>query len=282
MIMVMTLIVMLIVVSLITVIFTQGIQSLPLARQSQDYQAALQAADSGVQDYINRLDNNTSYYLNQYDSSNPAMENDTTGTPKWTSWAAVSGTSAGEWYRYTVNSANTARNGIVYLTVTGAAGQNPATSTNYTVRTVSVGISLSGFTSFLYFTDYEVDDPTIVSGFSGPRVGGTNLTYTQDCLYHAWQYNANTGGYGPDPNYCGNYAIDFVPQDTLNGPVFSNDEFHICGAANFPQPVHSAYDEGTANSTAGSTSYGNPGTYVSACAGTPNLRRYAPAARLRH
>ncbi len=271
MIMVMTLIVMFIVVALITVIFTEGMDAMPLARQAQNYQAALQAAESGVQDYINRLDNNTSYYLNLYDSSNPAMENDTSGTPQWTSWAPVSGTSVGEWYRYYVNSQNTAKNGIAYLTVSGAAGQNPATSPNYSVRTISVGISLSGFTSFLYFTDFEIDDPNIVSGFSGPRVNGSNLTYTQDCVYHAWQYNSYTGGYGPDPNYCGGYAIDFVPEDTLDGPIFSNDEFHICGAASFPQGATSAYDQGTANNTANNTSYGNPGSYVSACAGTPNF-----------
>jgi hypothetical protein len=177
----------------------------------------------------------------------------------------------GEWYRYYVNSQNTAKTGIVYLTVSGAAGQNPTASPNYSVRTISVGISLSGFTSFLYFTDFEIDDPNIVSGFSGPNYNGSPLTYTQDCVYHAWQYNSFTKGYGPDPNYCGNYAIDFVPQDTLNGPVFSNDEFHICGAANFPQGAQSAYDQGTTNSTAGITSYGNPGSYVSACAGTPTF-----------
>src|ERR1700722_4041964 len=84
--MVICVIVMFIIVALITIIFNEGIQTLPLARQAQDYQAALQAAESGVQDYINRLDNNTAYYLSQYDAANLALENDTTGTPTWTTW----------------------------------------------------------------------------------------------------------------------------------------------------------------------------------------------------
>jgi len=238
-----TIIVMFVVVTLITIIFTEGMQALPLARQAQNYQAALQAAESGVQDYINRLDNNTAYYLSQYDSNNLALENDSSGTPTWTSWAAVAGTNVSEWYRYAVNSANTAKTGIVYLIVSGAAGQNPATSPNYTVRTIKEGISLSGFTSFLYFTDYEIEDPNLVSGFS---VSGKNWTYNTDCKLHAWEYNTDTTGYGPDPNNCAPYSIDFVPGDTLNGPIFSNDEFHICGAASFPQGATSAYDQARA------------------------------------
>jgi Tfp pilus assembly protein PilX len=270
--MVITVIVMFVIVTLITIIFEEGIQALPLARQAQNYQAALQAAESGVQDYINRLDNNTAYYLTQYDSANTAMENDTSGTPTWTTWEAVSGTNVSEWYRYAVNSTNTAKTGIVNLIVSGAAGQNPTTTKNYTVRTIKEGISLTGFTSFLYFTDYEIDDPAIVQGWTNPKVNGTTVTYTQDCLYHAWQYNPYSKGYGPDdPTNCGDYAISFVSEDTLNGPIFSNDEFHICGAASFPQGATSAYDQGTSASVAGSTSYGNAGAYDSTCAGTPTF-----------
>jgi Tfp pilus assembly protein PilX len=270
-----TIIVMFVVVSLITIIFTEGMQALPLARQAQDYQAALQAAESGVQDYINRLDNNTAYYLSQYDSTNTALENDTSGTPTWTSWAAVAGTNVSEWYRYAVNNTNAAKTGIVYLIVSGAAGQNPATSPNYTVRTIKEGISLTGFTNFLYFTDYEIEDPQLVSSFS---VNGKSWTYNTDCRLHAWEYNTDTTGYGPDPNNCSRYFIDFVPTDTLNGPIFSNDEFHICGAASFPQGATSAYDQGTSASVTGTSSYGNPGTYYSdsSCSGTPTFGGTAP------
>jgi Tfp pilus assembly protein PilX len=267
----MTVIVMFIVVILITVVFNQGIQALPLASNAQNYQNALQAAEAGVQDYINRLDTNSSYYTETTDSSNPALA---PASGNWTSWASLpGGTVTNEWYRYAVNGTNTAQTGIVYLTVTGAAGQNPTNpGARYSTRTIKVGISLSGFTSFLYFTDYEIDDPAIVSNFSGPK----GESYTQDCLFHAWQYNTYTGGYGPDPNYCTGYAIDFVPSDTLDGPVFSNDEFRICGAASFPDGATSAYDQGTSESSgkgAGSTSYGNAGSYVDpgGCTGTPTF-----------
>jgi hypothetical protein len=267
----MTVMVMFIIVILITVIFNQGIQTLPLASAAQNYQNALQAAEAGVQDYINRLDTNSTYYTQTADSTNPALA---PSSGQWTNWASLPGGNVtNEWFRYAVNSSKTAQTGIVYLTVTGVAGQNPANSrAKYSDRTIKVGISLSGFTSFLYFTDYEVDDPAIVSSFSGPG----RDTYTQDCLYHAWQYNSVTGGYGPDPSYCSGYAIDFVPNDTLDGPIFSNDEFRICGTASFPDGATSAYDQGTSASAGkgnGSTAYGNPGAYIdpSGCTGTPTF-----------
>src|ERR1700722_9815032 len=89
--MLLTVIVMMIVMVLVTVVFSQGMQSQPLARQGQNYQAALQAAESGIQDYIDRLDNNTTYYLlNNTDATNPAMRNGLTwqSPPTSTRWAA--------------------------------------------------------------------------------------------------------------------------------------------------------------------------------------------------
>jgi Tfp pilus assembly protein PilX len=275
----MTIIVLFIVMLLITVIFNDGISALPIARNSQNYQAALQAAESGVEDFINRLDNNTTYYTTTTDTSNPALQN---GVSPWTAtspacsgctgtWAAVPGTTVNEWYRYVINDSQTGRSGVVYLTVTGAAGQNPAVAGDqYSLRTIKVGINLNGFTSFLYYTDYEIEAPTI-SGLNASQ-----------CVFHAWQYN-NAGGYGP-PSSCSSELIYFVgnsvEQDGLNGPVYSNDALHICGDPAFPDGAVSAYDQSNSGPTnadvttgpqSGWTSYGGEGAYVgdSSCTNAP-------------
>ncbi|HET9078371.1 MAG TPA: hypothetical protein VFN68_15660 [Acidimicrobiales bacterium] len=260
--MIMTVVVIMIVMVLLTAIFDQGIEGLPLARQAQDYQAALQAANSGVEDYINRLDNNTTYYtLGNNDASNPAMENG----GRWTTWAPVPGTAVNEWFRYAVDNSSTARTGTVYLTVTGAAGQNPATAgARYSTRTIKEGIRISGFTSFLYYTDYEIVSPTM-SGLPA------------SCVLHAWEYNRVTGGYGPDPYNCAGELVYFVGkpgiQDGLHGSVFSNDELHICGNPTFPAGVTTAYDQATNLSVAGTSSYGGAGTYYGdpSCANSPTF-----------
>jgi hypothetical protein len=296
MVMVMAVVIMLIVTLLVTAVFSINLETLPLARGAQDYQTAYQAAEAGVQDYINRLDTNTTYYLNSTDSTNAALENGST----WTTWAPVAGGGTNEWYRYSVNNQNAARSGVVYLKVSGAAGQNPTSSNHYTVRSIQVALQMAGFTNYLYYTNYEIEDPSLVACFdesttncSRGSANGTD-TYANACVWHAWelnQYEKTTYGkteFGPDP-VCGtttsnggcSYSssspafsdchIYFASSDTLNGPVFSNDEFNICGTAQFPKEVDSAYNQGTSLSSAGATSYGNAGAYheSSTSCGTP-------------
>lgn len=248
-----TIVICMIVTVLVATIFMQNVQSLPLARQSQNYQAALQAADSGLEDYINRLDSSTDYY-STLDTSNPALE--TGGSPpgtQWTTWAAVPGTSTNEWFRYAIDSSKAAQTGNLYITVTGAAGAansagtGPA-SAGVAMRTVKYAAHMSGFTNFLYFTDYEIESPQI-SGMSN------------SCIYHAWEPNG-AGGYGP-PSSCSSEFIYFVGesgiQDGLHGPVFSNDELHICGDPSFQQgSVTTAYNQPT-TTTGGK--YGGAGAY---------------------
>ncbi len=258
--MVITVLVLVVVMTLLTVVFDQGVQSLPLARHAQDYQAALQAADAGVEDYINRLDNNSSYYLYTSDAQNPAFSG----------WTPVPGTNVDEWFRYAVDNTSTGRTGVVHVVVSGAAGQDPSTATNPSIRTIDVGIRLSGFTSFLYYTDYEIVDPAIAT------VDGAN--YSKECVFRAWQWNTYTNrGYGPDPS-CAPDFIYFAGNDVLNGPVFSNDEIHICGSPSFPQGVTTAYNQSAGLDVAGATRYGGAGRAFrdSRCSNAPTFGGTGP------
>ncbi|MCU4184826.1 pilus assembly PilX N-terminal domain-containing protein [Acidiferrimicrobium sp. IK] len=309
--MIIALLIMMVLTLIPTAIFAEDLQGLPLARHEQDYQAALQAADAGVADYVNRLDNNTTYYT----YSNAAGERPDPGNPAFSGWTNVPqnvpvGT-APEWFRYDVNNTNTgpagtmlstAQTGLVRLIVSGAAGAH-----QQVVRTLDVTLKLSGFTNFLYFTNYEV---------TSPQLSGVPAA---ECNFQAWAYRPAAtiqqtqsfgkhnytvtytvpAGYGPyigpplppSPDYggypylqdCSSQLISFygngsVNDDQLNGPVHSNDELHMCGTPSFPQGADSAYDQSTSLSQPGVSSYGGQGAWSDLCPTSQPLFKGIPSA----
>ena len=84
-------------------IFTQAVQQLPLARHDQDHESALHAAEAGVDDYLNRLNQNSNYWT--YNATNPPPD----GNQAFTSWVPVPGPNDnGETFRYTPDTTKTA------------------------------------------------------------------------------------------------------------------------------------------------------------------------------
>lgn len=196
-------------------VFYQANQQLPLARHDQDFQAAIAAAESGVDDFLNRLDQNQNYW--SYSATNPPPD----GNLAFTQWVNMPGSAPGAntgQFRYTTDTSQLAKSGILYLTSSGQS--------NGVVRTVKVGMRRQSFLDYLYFTNYETMDP---ARYSNP------FTAQQRCPYWAYQPNPYTGGNGPDPSYCN--FIYFVSADNLNGPVHSNDDLYICGTPHFNGPV---------------------------------------------
>ena len=121
------------VVMLLTLIplalFTQAIQQLPLARHDQDHESALHAAEAGVDDYLNRLNQNSNYWT--YNATNP----DPNGNAAFTSFVPVAGPgTASLTFRYTPDITKTAQTGVVYLTSTGRSRN--------VMRTVRVGLRI--------------------------------------------------------------------------------------------------------------------------------------------
>src|SRR3954449_11060169 len=111
-------IVVMIVVLLLTfiplAIFTQAVQQLPLARHDQDHEAALHAAEAGVDDYLNRLNQNSNYWL--YSATNAAPD----GNLAFTSFVPVPGPAENdETFRYTPDTTKTGISGTIHLTSTG-------------------------------------------------------------------------------------------------------------------------------------------------------------------
>src|ERR1700712_5709445 len=92
-------------------IFTQAIQQLPLARHDQDHESALHAAEAGVDDYLNRLNQNSNYWL--YSAQNAAPD----GNLAFTVFVPVPGPAENdESFRYTPDTTKTGISGTIYLT----------------------------------------------------------------------------------------------------------------------------------------------------------------------
>ena len=87
------------------------------------------------------------------------------------------------------------------------------------MRTVYATLRQRSFLDYLYFTDYETEDPALYTG--------SPFTAAQaqvSCAAYAYGSNPR------DPN-CVN--IQFVSGDTINGPMHTNDAFMLCGTPHF-------------------------------------------------
>ncbi len=228
-------------------IFTQSLQQLPLARHDQDHEAALAAAEAGVDDYLNRLNQNSNYW--SYNAANLPGD----GNQAFTSFVNVAGpTPNKETFRYTPDTTKTPSSGTIYLTTTGKSRN--------VMRTVKVAIRRQGFLDFLYLTDFEIIDPALSGSPSS-------------CQYKAWQWNSSRNAYGPNPSTCS--IVYWTDSAALNGPVHTNDGLYVCGSPDFNGDTDTYYNSPTSQSVAGSTSFGGPNTVLNplGCTNSPFFNR---------
>ncbi|WP_448629390.1 pilus assembly PilX family protein [Cellulomonas soli] len=189
------------------------------ARYDQDYTSAMSAAQSGVDDYISRL-NRSEAYTTIIDCANPAMKGPTTATNTcgWNAsttpgWSPVDGTRTGEmdaFFHYTVDASRVTTEGTVTLTVTGRA--------NGEYRTIEAAVGKGGSTDYVYYTDFESADPSNVQAYpSGTSAACGGSGY--DAAKYWWEGRSGAG--------CS--EITFASGDTLQGSVFSNDSVLAAG-----------------------------------------------------
>lgn len=218
-----------------------------------DWDAAMSAAFAGIGEYQGRLTNDPSYQQWGNPSSPFTIANGSQGTvtlPTGTNanpafditygghWASVpltDGLPANASYRYEIDNSKYASNGVLHIRATGLVDN--------VTRSVVANIKQTGFTNYVYFTDYEELDPALNSG-------GCPKT-------RAWE----------DPTRPASCLINFVAGDTFDGQVHSNDTLNICGGT-FKQKVT------TANPNRNSS--GNLYTQTN-CSGTPVFTAGAPA-----
>jgi hypothetical protein len=179
---------------------------------NQDYNGALDAAYAGIEEYQSRLASDVGYYRYGNPSAlfskapissssvtlpTGANANAAFGIGVAGTWATVPGSSPVASFRYEVDNSKYASTGAIRIRSTGRVGQ--------VTRSVVADLKQSGFIDFLYFTDYEVQDPAL-----------TGLTA---CKKHIWEGRSNS---------CS--TIQFASGDTIQGPLHSNDTLTICGS----------------------------------------------------
>ena len=197
--------------ALITAAIAYAVGSQRAGRHTQDWNAALAAAYAGVEEYQSRLANDTTYF--QYGnpaatfghttpetrtlptgaSTIPAFGVGATGT-----WANVAGSGGKAAFRYEVDNSKYSTDGTLRLRSTGRVGSQ--------TRTLVADLKQQGFIDFLYFTDYEIQDPQLT---------GDPAT----CVKYAWAGRTQAMG-------CAEIA--FGSSDVINGPAHSNDTIRIC------------------------------------------------------
>ena len=196
----------------------------PQVRRDENWQAALAAAQAGVDDYLAKL-NRTDAYALSVDCDNEALQgpqaetnacgwNDET-PPGWVDVQA--GVSSAGQFHYDVNTSSFWKDGSVWVESTGRV--------RGVSRTLQVRVARGGSTDFLYYTDFEDADPQNVVAYP---IGASNSLSTGGARYDA----CREGGLTP-PTYwwqdgkrvtndqCA--EIQFSRYDVLNGDVHFND-----------------------------------------------------------
>jgi Tfp pilus assembly protein PilX len=196
------------------------------ADNDEDWNGALAAAFAAIEEYQSRLSEEPGYvqYGNpqsEFSRPNVAVPATVKLPPTGQANAAFGVGPTGTWaegkdtegnvrfkYRYEVDNRQYSATGTIRVRATGLAGGQ--------TRSLVADVRQSGFIDYLYFTDYEMQDP-LISGSSCPS------TYT-------WAGRpASSGGVS-----C---VINFAAGDVIGGSVRSNDSLQICGSTFHGQVV---------------------------------------------
>ncbi len=230
------------------------------SRADQDWNASLAAAQSGIDDYIARLNQNDSYWTT-VDCTNNALKGPKAGTNScgWTTATAVGwqnlqpGNPAAGAFHYDVDPSTIFSQGVIRVTSTGRVNGHS--------RTIQVLVSRGGSTDFLYYTDFEDADPANQQAYpSGAPSDACGKSGPTKAKYY-WQNSSR-----------GCVEIQFATGDVLDGAVHFNDTPLMGGSVKFMK----GYE--TSASTCANTPYN-----INNCkrgSGTPNLNgttaKYAP------
>lgn len=203
------------------VVLQQTLSSTTLSKKDQDWVAALGAAQAGVDDYLSRInDTNGGYYVwttANPDPANPAM-GFTGGAARWAPVPTAGGEAARGSFHYDVDTtgftgtSTVSPNGNIVVSSTGRVGSRS--------RTITATVRRSGFVDYVYFTDFETQDPLTYSSQAARDAAVTNCTN-----YYGTRSASPT---------CTDIAFN---NDVLNGPVHSNDTMLVCGNVTFKDTV---------------------------------------------
>src|SRR3954447_20092628 len=182
-----------------------GLGSQTVSKRDQDWQSALSAAEAGIDNYQFHVNENANYIA--YSSSNPPPD----GNLAFSQYVAIPGGNTTGTYRYSADVSKVGVDGTITVTSTGKVGKMK--------RTVQSIVRRRSFLDYLYFTEYETQDP---AAYSGNLSDGSDPALV--CNRHYYDSPARNSN-------CSN--IQFISADTINGPLHSNDAILMCGTPNF-------------------------------------------------
>jgi hypothetical protein len=233
-----------------------ALQGAPMSRKAQDSVTALAAAQAGIDDYISRLNVNPTYYGVNSTGVDPANLAFSSGAP-------VPGSASASFrYRLLTTPTETARTGFIRLQSTGTS--------RGVSKTLTGKLAQPGFVNYVYYTDVEALDPIFwrtdqvqasVNGSAGYVAGGEVHRYyaSQDkvaeiCTRRYYEgrsspaYTSSTSAPYVDHNQTTGTSVNrtsgatvrfscseiqFTGNDTIQGPLHSNDALQVNGATNF-------------------------------------------------
>ena len=225
-------------------LLTYAMGSEPLAKRHTDWNAALGAAQAGVDDYIYRLNKDPEYWRYGFEAPAPA------DNPALTGFTDVPGgketDSIKPQYRYRVIARPDPATGArIVLEVTGKVGN--------VQRVLRASLARRGFLDYMYFTDYEQADPIISSNAELAKqvcthwydpnpvrvLTGTyaGKTYDRENASAASPYSSLAAS-STAARLC--TKIGFGGGDVITGPLHSNDWIGINSAVTFKGLVTSS------------------------------------------
>ena len=208
---------------------TNVLDQLPQTTRNLNYEGAYEAAQGGLNDYLQLLDGNESYGLYCKTCANGNANNSA-----FSGWVELS-SSPPEYYTY----APTDTNGVITLQVSGKAG----TGVTAVVRTFKYTVKPATSLDDVYWSNYETLDPALGSSY---QYCATHYDEPSSDSYTNWA-SLGIPQYGP-PSSC---PVVFTTGDVLNGPVFSNDTYSMCGTPTFSSYVDSGNIYNTTSGTGG-------------------------------
>lgn len=214
--------------------------SLNLSRHDQDWNAAVAAAEAGVDDFVLHLNQDGNYYL--YSATSPPPD----GNAAFTGWVNVPGPANGAQFRYTVDASTIGVDGNVRVTSSGRVGKAS--------RSVTSIVRRRNFLDYLYFTDFETLDPANYSD-----------TAWADANCAKYQYA------GRDSS-CTNIQFfgNATRKDTINGPLHTNDTIRISGTPDFKGATSTSWKDPAGKRWFDAKSGGGSApTFATTCPGSP-------------
>lgn len=202
-------------------------------RNSLDQNRALDAADAGLAVFRQQLGANTGYWSSCPHPTNVAVPASTDDhSTEYYSYKILPASTAPSNDNQcdtsnpigTAIEGNTVGSGSFRVEVTGASGN--------ATRSIVAQFRPPAFLNYVYFTNYEMGDPTIDGGTCTSWLSGlSSYGYSTATPPYYWSV-INGSAIGPTRvSNCSD--IEFITGDHINGPLHSNDYLDICGAPTF-------------------------------------------------